>query len=462
MFLMKLHAAVLFCLSSGSLPAGIEPGHLVPSVTCEAEPEYSYALYLPSAYDPELSWPLILAFDPSGIGPQPVEGFRDAAERYGYIVVGSNDSRNYTGWEVTLPAAAAVWRDVDGRFSIDPERVYTAGFSGGARMATEVALKTGAVAGVFAIGGSFRARDAIDGPIPFVVVGASGTRDMNHREMQQVHARLLERELPTRHLVFDGPHQWPPPEVFAKAVEWFEVQAVRRGLRPSDEDHLNALYETAIQTARSRDAPEVELSDYEQIARDFEGLVDLSAIDPDIERLRGDPAAQRGRKVSQRWIRHEDNARARLVAQMRKMEAAVDDASRRESDLRDLRREVERNVRDAESDDEHRADVASRLLAFVTTVGFERGIVASQNGDYERGALFYEIALQAARDSRGLRVRLAGMYARLERFDRAFETLSEAVELGFADAERLRTDEDFQALRDDPRFAGLLARLESR
>jgi len=36
MFLMKLHAAVLFCLFSGSLPAGIEPGHLVPSVTCEA------------------------------------------------------------------------------------------------------------------------------------------------------------------------------------------------------------------------------------------------------------------------------------------------------------------------------------------------------------------------------------------------------------------------------------------
>ena len=75
---MKPQAVVLFLLVSGSLSAGIDPGTFVGSVACEAEPQYSYALYLPSAYDPELRWPLILAFDPSGIGAQPVEGFRAA------------------------------------------------------------------------------------------------------------------------------------------------------------------------------------------------------------------------------------------------------------------------------------------------------------------------------------------------------------------------------------------------
>ena len=247
------------------------------------------------------------------------------------------------------------------------------------------------------------------------------------------------------------------------AVEWFEVQALRRGLRSPDPAHIAALYETAIRAARSHDAAQdsyAALSDYEQIARDFVGLVDLTDVDLVIERLRGDPAVGRSRKVRQRWIRHEDRARARLAGQMRKMEAAVDDAARRVSDLRSLRRELERNARDAGSEDKDRADTASRLLAFVSTVGFERAVVASQNGDYERAALFYEIALQAAPESERLRVRLAGMYVRLARFERALETLSEAIALGFADAERLRTDENFAPLSDDPRFAALLAGID--
>jgi len=459
---MKWFATVLLTLIPGSLPAGIEPGVPVSSVSCEAEPQKSYALYLPSAYDPEHEWPLILAFDPSGSGLRPVELFRAAAERYGYIVAGSNDSRNYTSWEFELAAAAAVWRDVAGRFSIDSKRVYTTGFSGGARMATEVALKTGAIAGVFAIGGSFREREAIDGSIPFVLVGASGTRDMNHREMQQVHARLLEREQPTRHLVYDAPHGWAPTDRVRVAIEWFEVQAIRSGLRPRDPAHLTALYGTVIREARSLEALNdsyAALSEYEQIARDFDGLVDLTDVDAAIERLRGDPVAQRGRKELQRWIKHEDRERVRLATQIRKMEAALDDAARRVNDLRVLRRILEGIARDEESEDKQRADTASRLRAFVSTVGFERAVVAAQNGAYARAALFYEIALQAAPESDRLRVRLAGIYVRLDRFDRAFEMLSEAIDLGFTDVDRLRTDEDFEPFRDDPRFAALLAEL---
>jgi Flp pilus assembly protein TadD len=41
----------------------------------------------------------------------------------------------------------------------------------------------------------------------------------------------------------------------------------------------------------------------------------------------------------------------------------------------------------------------------------------------------------------------------------AFAELARAVELGYGDAEHLRTDEDLAALREDPRFGQLLARL---
>ena len=105
-----------------------------------------------------------------------------------------------------------------------------------------------------------------------------------------------------------------------------------------------------------------------------------------LKTLRGDSAVQRGRKEHQRWIRYEDRERARLSTQIRRMEAVVDDAARRVNDLRVLRRMIDGIARDEGSGDHHRArsHIASRLIAFVSTVGFERAVVAAQDGESYR------------------------------------------------------------------------------
>ena len=46
--------------------------------------------------------------------------------------------------------------------------------------------------------------------------------------------------------------------------------------------------------------------------------------------------------------------------------------------------------------------------------------------------------------------------------DGAFAALDQAVELGYGDLDLLRTDADLAALRTDPRFAPLLARVEAQ
>src|SRR3954464_5144486 len=94
------------------------------SVPVAAEPSNSYALYLPSAYSPAKRWPLLLVFDPFARGEVSVKLFHDAAEKYGFIVVGSNNSRNFVD-----PSAAirVLWADIKERYAIDPRRIYTAG-----------------------------------------------------------------------------------------------------------------------------------------------------------------------------------------------------------------------------------------------------------------------------------------------------------------------------------------------
>src|ERR1044071_7716396 len=106
------------------------------SVTVSADPSNSYALYLPSAYSPVKRWPLLLVFDPFARGETGVKLFHDAAEKYGFIVVGSNNSRNF---QDPSDAIRLLWKDVKERYTVDPRRIYTAGLSGGARVASSLA-----------------------------------------------------------------------------------------------------------------------------------------------------------------------------------------------------------------------------------------------------------------------------------------------------------------------------------
>ena len=89
---------LIWLLATGTavFAQNVVAGQIIDRVTCAADPSQSYALFVPAEYTPSRSWPVIFAFDPGGRGRVPVERYQAAAERYGYIVVGSNNSRN--GW----------------------------------------------------------------------------------------------------------------------------------------------------------------------------------------------------------------------------------------------------------------------------------------------------------------------------------------------------------------------------
>src|SRR5690348_15294041 len=131
----RIRMAALELVLLAGLPAlSQQPGTIADRVVTAADPQQSYALYLPSRYTPSKRWPVIFAFDPAGRGRAPVELFRAAAESRGYIVAGSNNSRNGPG-RPQMAAVAAMVGDVEQRFSVDPQRLYAAGFSGAARVA---------------------------------------------------------------------------------------------------------------------------------------------------------------------------------------------------------------------------------------------------------------------------------------------------------------------------------------
>src|ERR1700682_2458350 len=130
MTLATLITATLTVLTAQNLP----PGHIIDRIPCQKNDHQTYALYLPSTYSSTRTWPILYCLDPGARGRVPVERFADAAGKFGFIVAGSNTSRNGSLGPVQ-EAIQSLVADTTARFSIDPKRVFTAGLSGGARVA---------------------------------------------------------------------------------------------------------------------------------------------------------------------------------------------------------------------------------------------------------------------------------------------------------------------------------------
>ena len=138
---MAFLPALAVVLSALALPRPAQagtPGQLVEHVPCPSDPSERYTLYLPSAYTAGRRWPLLLVFDPGARARRAAEEFQGAAERFGWIVAVSENSRNGP-WERSQHAVAAMWPALLAAYAVDPARIYTAGHSGGASVAWALA-----------------------------------------------------------------------------------------------------------------------------------------------------------------------------------------------------------------------------------------------------------------------------------------------------------------------------------
>ncbi len=435
-------------------------GKLIDKVTCNDEPQQSYALYLPSGYAATRPWPILYCFDAAARGRLPVERFREAAEHYGWIVAGSNNSRNGP-FEVSLAAVNAVWRDTQTRLSIDSRRIYAAGFSGGARIACRVGLASGLVAGVIACGGGFP-DPQLPKTIPFAFFGTAGTEDFNGPELKH-----LGRELDTlgvRHRVafFEGGHDWLSPALALEAVEWMELEALKAGRRPKDDTLVEALFHKAVAKAQGAESagrlPDAWIS-YAALAGDFRGLRDVGAFEQ--------KAAELGRsKPVKAFLKREEEqeqARQQGAREVHSYLDTLDDPLERQQALASLRGSIARlhKKADAKEDSPDRR-AARQVLGGLSVEASELSRDLAARKQYLPAALRLEAAAAARPDRPQLLYEAACAYAQAGEKNKALETLTRAIERGFKDAARLRQDPRLEGLRGEARFGQLLGKIPSQ
>jgi len=431
--------------------ADLSKGRIIDRVVCSADARQSYALYLPSAYSAARKWPVLYCLEPLARGRLPLEHFQEGAEKYGYIVAGSYNSRNGPP-APALEALQAMWRDTHEKLSIDDRRAYLAGMSGGARDATDF-LATGVFSGVIAQAAGFT-----DSMVPkdfsYPLFGTAGTDDFNYPEMRQMDRELDAHNTPHRLVLFAGAHGWAPSTICAEALAWLDLVAMRAGTKPIDEPLIHILFESGIERAKASEAANDFIGAYletRSLAADFKNWEDTAALDKKAAELRDSKEYRKALKAEERATGRQQELMTKIFSLARDLNGpgGQDSLITLRSSIADLR------ARGAAAEDSDERRVARRVLRGATVQAWEQSSVQREKKDYAGAAVNLELTNLIEPDNPEVLYNLAALYALSNDRGHAMSCLKKAVEKGFGDRARLQADPSFDSIRERADFRAL-------
>jgi len=248
----------------------------------------TFAIYLPTSYEPSGTWPVLFAMDMQGRGKQVIHMFREVAEKEGYIVAASNNLHDSLSIVQNTLVARRMFNTIYNLFPIHKQRTYTAGFGNGAKFASIMPSIIRPIEGVISIGSGIPYKELIDPKKPFQFVGIIGRSDFNFNELvdeQNMNAKANKirgkHNLDNYLLVYQGGREWPDGSYLQRAVEILTLKSMKKTNIPKDSAYINSIYNRDFSTLNNF----ILANDYlgamyfgEELLTKFNGLLDLDEL----------------------------------------------------------------------------------------------------------------------------------------------------------------------------------------
>ncbi len=433
-------------------PSPFPTGKVISKVVCTADSNQSYALYLPSTFSAIRKWPILYLFDPLARGEVAVEAARAAAEKFGYIAVASNNSRNGPMADSTA-AANAVWHDTQERFPVEEQRRYLAGMSGGARLVTAIALScNGCAAGVIANAAGFPIDKAPQRNMKFAYFGAVGNADFNYGEFVDLRKKLDEAGAQYRIRIFDGQHGWAPPEVWLEALDWMDIRAMAAGVLPRDAARIRLSADEDLARAREWRAKNNLLAavrEYESVVRDFKGMIDVGPAETSLAELAKNKEVRTELKQETSALEQQARISEPFAGPMQ----AIASGDSNNVDLNALKHDFADLKKRAESmpkSDDLKVLVVRRALGGLVIAAYEAGQHSMEDKDYRAALAYFDLAAAGSANPAFAHYQRARAYAMLGNRKGTLAELRLALAAGFHDESALGGAEfkSFQGLEE--------------
>lgn len=422
-------------------------GIVVDSVICSDDPSQIYAVYLPTKYDSYKKWPIIYFFDPHGVGNLPLILYKDLAEKYGFILAGTYNSKNGMPWESTEKVAHTLIKDTRARLSVDNNRLYTFGFSGGAMVASMVAMSEGGIAGVVACGGSMPGGQSSIKQ-PFSYISFVGNKDFHYIPAKQLDNMLDSTSLAHQLIVFNGKHQWPPVSYIEQAFLWLDADAMRAKTMPKDGLLIKSIQDKLVAEAQDwhkKGNTVQEYYTYKKLINFLNGLDNVSAYTDKVKQI----------GTSEPLRKYISNEQMQEMAEMQEMDDFRGHLSQMDqtwwsNKVADMRKTIQRDTSSPG------ALETERLLGYLSLAMYMGADGELKEHNYQAASYFVGLYALVDPENPEHSYLSASLAMTNHNSEKALQMLQDAVKLGFSDSKRLEKDSNFVVLHNTPQYKKLL------
>ena len=402
-----------------------------------------YAFRLPTSYQAEKKYPVLIFFDSHGRGIDPLEKYQSLGDEFGLILIGSNTSKNGQQFPQSQQIYSQLLRDLKQKFSLAEDRIWLAGFSGGARVAATLAQRDAQIAGVLGCAAGFQPQQNDR----FNYVGFVGMEDFNYQEMRHLDQTLDQTAMHHGLNYFDGGHEWPPISNLKTGIEFL----ILRGMADHQVQRDDSLIE-ALDGAFQKKVQSLKSSSLAEWQHAFEGMWH-SSRDGLVEEGR----AEHPTSMPSSLIANLDEEERTEVALRNQYGPQIQTKS--VDEWRKIAKELHAK---ANSKNQRTAWMHKRVLNFLSlNVYFQVSGHLGQN-NLPAAENFQQIYALVDPENAEHAYLLANIRGRQGKSEAALNALKTAIELGFDDVSRMQTDPDFAGLHGKPEFDDLISKVNAK
>lgn len=453
---MKKFTYILLFYSYATIlaqPNKLPTGEIIDSISVNKDSNESFSLYLPSQFNSSESSPIIFIFEPMARGKIGIHPFIKAAEKYGYMLVCSNDSKNGP-YEPNFEIANRLFNRVFSDFNINKERVYASGFSGGSRLASAIAVLTNQIQGVIACGAGFSLNKShLPYKDSFSYAAIIGDEDMNFKEMQNTKGFLNRLKISNELFVYEFNHSWPSQEQILSAFDWLQLEAYKKGITPINKENIKSSYTDYYEKANQlvKDNKLLYASyEYERILRNFGTYFKLDSVANKLEELKNNKSFKKEKKLLQSSFKEEVLLTDKFIDKFN------EDFNKASHNLKWWKSEIKKLKKDIQTAKPLKKKMLKRLQYKIFALSIETVGYGKNVKHIDQSIFCYDICILIYPKYPFPYFKQIENYINKNNESLALDYLEKLIANGYNDMQRIKEHTTFKSLKNKERFKQLV------